>query len=200
VHREGFCVIEGRLLRRVAATGALLALAGCQSGGGGFLGMGEPARSKPQEDVARITDVELRAYCPRLVVPENRAVFTTYARGGDGDATKLVLQASLDDSSRACTYGEGTLTMNVAVAGRVVSGPAASGGTVSLPVRITVRRGEEVLFEKVVQQAATASPSAPATQFVVNEPAILIPSPDARNIRIIAGFDVKEPERSDDPL
>lgn len=173
----------------------LVALAGCQSGGGGFLGMGERAQNKPTEDLARVTDLELRAYCPRLVVPENKAVFRSYARGGEGDPTKLVLQASLTDSTRACTYGDGTLTFNVAVAGRIVTGPAAAGGSVNLPVRITVRQGDAVLFDKVVQQAANAQPAAPAAQFVINEPAIVIPAPTTRTIQVLAGFDIPDEPR-----
>lgn len=187
-------MVDGLMWRRLAAVGVAALLAGCQSGGG-MLGMGERARNKPQEDRARITDLELRAYCPRLTVPAGRAVFTTYAKGGEGDDAKVVLQASLDDSSRSCTYGDGTLTLNVAVSGRFVSGPAASGGTVTVPIRITVVQGDQTVFDKVVQQSAVANPNAPAAQFVVSEPAIVIASPTARNIQVTAGFDIPDADR-----
>jgi hypothetical protein len=194
-----FFVSERRFRASALAVGFVaISLSACQGGGGGgFLGMGESRRAAPQEDLARITDTELRAYCPRVLVPEARSVLRTYQRGGDGDAAKLVLQASIDDSTRACSYGDGTLTLNVAVAGRLVPGPAGGAGSTPVPVRFTVTQGDRVVFENVQRQTIAASEGGAAVQFVFNEPAIVIPAPTARDVMVTVGFDIPEQPRRD---
>lgn len=193
-----FLVADRRIPLRLATGILLLGIAGCQSGGGGFLGMGERATSKPTEDLARITDAELRGFCPRVVVREHTAVLNSYQRGGDGDPEKLVYQASVSDYTRSCDYGNGMLTLNVALAGRVVPGPVGAAGANTVPIKIVVLRDEEVLSEQVYQQNVTIADVHSAAQFVFNAPAITIPAPTTRNVIIFAGFDVPDPVTATD--
>jgi hypothetical protein len=177
---------------RFAAIGALVALAGCQSGGALDLGLGgwgsqkaEPA-APPAETV---TADELRAYCPRVTLRSGTAFYSTYERGGDGDKSRIVYQASVTDVTRSCDYSSGMLNMAVAAAGRVVPGPVAKDGTITMPIRVAVVRGEEVLYSKLHQYQTSIAALSPATQFVFKDPGVSIPIPTARNIEIYVGFD-----------
>ncbi|WP_235679180.1 hypothetical protein [Aquibium microcysteis] len=177
---------------RFAALAALMALAGCQSGGALDLGLGgwgtkkaEPA-APPAES---ITADELRAYCPRVTLRSGTAFYSTYERGGDGDRNRIVYQASITDVTRSCRYDGGMLNMEVAAAGRVVPGPVAKDGTITMPIRIAVVRGEEVLYSRLHQHQTAIAALSPATQFVFKDPAVSIPVPTARNIEIYVGFD-----------
>jgi hypothetical protein len=170
---------------RFASAGFILLAAGCQSSdSGGALNVGATADAKP-----KITEAELRAYCPQVTLREGTAFYNSYTPDGKDDPSKVVYQASISDVTRACTYGEGTLTLNVAVAGRVVPGPAVKDGTITMPIRVAVMQGEEVLYSQLNQFQVAVSAASGATQFVFNDPNITIPTPTARNIRVFAGYD-----------
>jgi hypothetical protein len=177
---------------RFAAIGALMALAGCQSGGALDLGLGGWGGQKAQPaapPAETVTADELRAYCPRVTLRSGTAFYSTYERGGDGDKSRIVYQASITDVTRSCQYDGGMLNMAVAAAGRVVPGPVARDGTITMPIRIAVVRGEEVLYSKLHQYQTSIAALSPATQFVFKDPAVSIPIPTARNIEIYVGFD-----------
>ena len=116
------------------ALAVLMLASACQSGG------------QPREQVLQS---DLTGYCPRVQLREGTAYFTTYAKGGQDDPAKIVHQASISDVTRSCTRAGGMLTMKVAVAGRVVSGPAGGPGTVTMPIRVAVcgRAESPGLFE-----------------------------------------------------
>jgi hypothetical protein len=167
--------------------GFMMIAAGCQSS------------DNPTRDVADmatppvVRESELRAYCPNVSLRAGTANYSTYQRGGDGDPSKLVYQVSLSDTTRACTYEGGNMTIKVAAAGRVVAGPGGQAGTVTMPIRVAVARGTEVLYSQLHQhQVNVANPSA-ATQFVFTDPAITIPQPEQRNVQIFVGFDEGPP-------
>jgi hypothetical protein len=181
-----------RIAAGAASIGALVALAGCQSGGALDLGLGGWGSQKPQPAAPpsdTITADELRAYCPRVTLRSGTAFYSTYERGGDGDKNKIVYQASLTDVTRSCEYSGGMLNMAVATAGRVVPGPVARDGTITMPSRIAVVRGEEVLYSKLHQYQTSIAALSPATQFVFKDPDVSIPVPTARNIEVFVGFD-----------
>jgi hypothetical protein len=188
-----FVARKMRITASGAALGALLALAGCQSGGGlGSLGLGgwggqkaEPAA--PPAD--KVTADELRAYCPRVTLRSGTAFYSTYERGGEGDKDRIVYQASVTDVTRSCEYTGGMLNMAVAAAGRVVPGPVAKDGTITMPIRVAVVRGEEVLYSKLHQYQTSIAALSPATQFVFKDASVSIPVPTARNIEVYVGFD-----------
>lgn len=180
-----------RFLAGLSLSGFLLAVAGCQSGGPGSTAV---AAAEPAP-VEKVRESELRAYCPQVVLREGTAFFNTYARGGEEDPAKLVYQASIADVTRSCTYGEGTLTMNIAVAGKIVPGPAGSAGTITMPIRIAVTRGDEVLYSKLHQFPVAVGQTAGATQFVFNDPNVTFPAPAPRSIRVFAGYD-EGPEKT----
>ncbi len=180
----------------IAALGAVTAVAGCQSGGGlGLGGWGAQKAEPAAPPAAQITADELRAYCPRVTLRSGTAFYNSYERGFDGDKDRIVYQASLSDVTRSCSYDGGTLTMTVAAAGRVVPGPVAKDGTITMPIRVAVVRGEEVLYSKLHSYQLPIVGNAPATQFVFKDPAASIPAPTARNIEVFVGFDEGDKQR-----
>lgn len=177
-----------------AFAGLMMALAGCQSGNPlGALELGSPQRAAEPRP-GQVTVDELQAYCPRVMMRTQNAINDTFQRGGDGDPTKLVHRASLSDTTRACAYNGGMLSITVAVAGRVVPGPAGSAGNVQLPLRLSVYRDTELVDDRTISQPVAITDVAGATQFVLND-TITMPNPDARNIRILVGFADKPARR-----
>lgn len=175
---------------RFAMTLALVALAGCQSGErGGFLGIGG-AKDAPAEP--KVEQVDLSAYCPRITLREGTAYYNNYAKAPPGepqqDRSLIIYQASIGDATRSCRYDGGQLYLNVALAGRVVPGPKGEPGTVTLPIRVAVLRGDEVLYSELHKYPVNIA-TLGATQFVFSDPDVVIPAPTARNIQILAGFD-----------
>lgn len=180
---------DSRIFVRTALAGFLLTLAGCQSGDNTIAGVGEDA--KPPE--GKVLASELRAYCPTITLREGTAFFNTYAKGGEGDPSKIIYQAAITDVTRDCKRSNGTLNMNVAVAGKVVPGPAGSAGNVTMPIRVAVVRGDQVLYSQLHQYKVAVG--AQSTQWVFNDPNVSIPDPTERDIQIFAGFDEGPPKK-----
>jgi hypothetical protein len=174
-----------------------LFLAACQSTANKpvDLGIGTPAdnAAQSQTDVAavepgRITDVELRAYCPRVSLRAGTNYYRTYEGGAEEDPQAVIYQASLGETSRNCTYGNGMLNMTVAVAGRVVPGPKSREGQITMPIRVAVVQGDTVLYSQLHQHPVTVATTG-ATQFIFTDPAISIPQPNQTNIQVFIGYD-----------
>jgi len=165
-------------------------VSGCQSGSGEAV---TGAESAPQEP--RVTQSELLAYCPPVVLREGTAFYTTYEGGADGDNTKIVHQNAINDVTRTCSRENGMLNMTVAAAGRVVPGPSGGPGTVTLPIRVAVTNGEEVLYSQIHQHQVQVGGGA-ATQFVFTDSAISFPDPGTRTIRAYIGFDAGPPKEA----
>jgi len=182
-----FRSIDSRVLAGFALSSFMIVVAGCQSGDGG----GTAAKPK-------IAESELRAYCPNVTLREGTAYHSTYAKGGQDDPSKLVYQASISDITRACSRADGMLTLNVAVAGKVVPGPEGVPGKVALPIRVVAVQGMEqkVLYSKLSQFEATVTDTSTATQFMFNDTAVTFPIPEDQNVQIYAGFDDGPPAKA----
>lgn len=149
---------------------------------GGLFGGGAAQASAEPE----VTVEELRAFCPRVGVVSSGAVWSQYESGGEGDAARLVQRSSISDVTRACTYGSDTMTVNVAIAGRVIPGPVGRAGTVTLPIIIEARRGDEVLYQNRANFPVQVGDVAGATQFVFNDPNVTIPQAGVQQVQIFA--------------
>lgn len=145
----------------------LAALAGCTTSG--------------EREALAQAGTEAR-YCPRVSPSTDSAIL----RRGEGDSQQFV--ASIAETSRSCRVIDGQLHMEVGVAGRLVPGVAARAGSVTLPVRVEVRRGPEILYSGRGSQAVSTAPGAAHT-FVHVERGIRIPEPATRNTVIVVGFD-----------
>src|SRR3546814_10792934 len=83
-------------------------------------------------------------------------------------------QASLADMTRQCTANETTITITVMAQGRIVAGPAATGGQVNLPVLVEVLDGDNVVSSQKVSYPVEL----PATgrQLIFNQADVQIPN------------------------
>lgn len=179
---------NGRFLSGFALAGFMLAAAGCQSGdAGGVLGFGGKKQKQPEE--GKVLASELLAYCPKVTVKEENGYINRYAKGGEGDSAKLSWQASINDVTRSCSRQTGMLAMQVAVAGRIVPGPAGASGTIALPIRVTVVRSDgEVLYSQT-QNHQVALAGNQAQQFLVKDSNVVLPIPENNTLQVFAGFD-----------
>lgn len=160
-------------------------LAGCQSDSGvDALDLGAGQAEEP------VKLSELRMYCPAIQLRSGTAHFNTYQRGGHDDPSKIIYQASIADATRKCTTtDDGMLSINVAIAGRIVPGPQGKAGTITMPIRVAVVQGSEVLYSKLFKHPVNVEDTIGATQFVLSDPSIQIPVPAQQNVLIFAGYD-----------
>ncbi len=186
---------------RAAAIVLLTGLAACNtSSPTNILGLGGDKNKDLAPPSDTITESELRAFCPNVELREGTAFFTKYEKGGaptdttEADKTKVVHQASLGEVTRACSYGGDTLTINVAAAGRLVPGPKAVAGTVTLPIRVAVTSGDAVLYSQLTQFPVAVDPASGAATFVFNDPNVNLPKPTDRSYRVFVGFDEGAPK------
>ncbi|RWG00177.1 hypothetical protein [Mesorhizobium sp.] len=113
------------------------------------------------------------------------------------DPAKIIYQASITDVTRDCIHENGQLTMKIAVAGKVVPGPLFTPGNVTMPIRIAVQHGPDVLYSQLHQyQVQVTDPSA-ATQFVFTDTNVVVPEPTARDYQAYAGYDENAPAATD---
>ncbi len=186
-----------RFFARIAFFGGVSLLSACQIGSGARSGsdrggadvLGLGISNKPTEQLEKISVEELRAYCPRVRLRQGTAFFTEYEKGGEGDRSKIQFQGSISDVTRSCKYSGDTLTMTIAIAGKVVTGPAVKGNATRLPVRIAVLRGDEVLYSQLHPHQVDVASGTGATQFVLNDPNVQFPRPTKPNILVYVGFD-----------
>ena|SRR5438552_15274051 len=114
------------------------------------------------------------------------------------DPAKIIYQASITDVTRDCTHENGQLTMKIAVAGKVVPGPMFAPGTVTMPIRIAVQHGTDVLYSQLHQyQVQITDPSA-ATQFAFTDANVVVPEPTAQDYQAYAGYDENAPKATTD--
>lgn len=203
-----FRAFNGRFFAGVALSGLMLAVAGCQSGDKGVLGIG--ANGQPGEPDTRVKASDLLAYCPAITLRDGTAYFNTYAKGGrkmkkdeaeEGltetadNSADVVYQAAITDVTRDCSRGGGQLTMKVAVAGKVVPGPKGSAGAITMPIRVAVVHGSQVLYSQLHQYKVQVADMSAATQFVFNDPNVVIPEPSDKNYQVFVGYDEGPPAK-----
>jgi hypothetical protein len=184
--------------RLVAAAGLVAfaaLLSGCQSSDNSLAGVDTTAPPPPQE---KITQSELEAYCPSITVREGTAAFDTYAKGAAGDASQVVYRSSIADATRACKRSDGQMRIDIAVAGRVVPGPQAKVGSVTMPIRVVVTVAGEVAYTQLHQYQVSISDTSSATQFLFKDPNVVIPTPADGTARVFVGFD-EGPKKEEQP-
>lgn len=136
----------------------------------------------------RITEAELRAFCPTVQLRQASSTKRVFERGGDGDASRLIHQATLSEVTRSCAYEGGMLRMTVAAAGRVTPGPRGSAGTVRLPVRVFAVEGAQTLYSQTFDYPVEVTATTGATQFLFTDPNAVFPAPSSRNVVVFVEF------------
>lgn len=214
-----FHTLNGRFVAGLALTGFMLTVAGCQSGGSGVLGFGKTDTTPPPPPDPKVLASQLQAYCPKVTLRDGTAYFNTYAKGSQkpkkkaaqdaeaaaleagsdqqDDSAKIIYQASITDVTRDCIRANGSLTMKIAVAGKVVPGPMFSPGTITMPIRIAVMHGTEVLYSQLHQHKVQVTNPSSATQFVFTDSNVVVPEPTARDYQAYAGYDEGPAKKTD---
>jgi hypothetical protein len=208
-----FRSFNARFFAGLALSGLMLAAAGCQSSDKGVLGIGGNQQAKVAEGKVKTSD--LTAYCPNITLRSGTAYFNTYAKAGkkvkkapDADAPEdaaadgtqdnsanIIYQAAITDVTRDCSRNAGQLTMNVGVAGKVVPGPKGTPGTITMPIRVVVVHGSEVLYSQLHQYKLQITDTSAATQFLFNDPNVVVPEPTDKSYQVFAGYDEGPPAK-----
>ncbi|RWA72683.1 hypothetical protein [Mesorhizobium sp.] len=151
------------------------------------------AAAKPKKKKAdAAADAEAAAAAAAQTGPDGQPV------DPNRDPAKIIYQASITDVTRDCTHENGQLTMKIAVAGKVVPGPLFAPGTVTMPIRVAVQHGPDVLYSQLHQyQVQVTDPSA-ATQFVFTDTNVVVPEPSATDYQAYAGYDENAPVATTD--
>lgn len=180
-----------------AATLLAFSLAGCSTSGTGSM-LGNFGLAKNNNDAPpppKISDVELRSFCPPVQLRDGTAYYNTYERGGKDDPARIVYQASLTDTTRTCQHANGNIVIDVAAAGKIVPGPKVKAGTISMPIRVAVTLGDKVLYSKLEKYPVDVTDMNAATQFVFNERGVTVPDDSAQSIRVYVGYDEGPPKK-----
>lgn len=177
----------------VAAFSLLALSAGCSttsgSGGGLFGGKSSPAKVatvEPQNGAAIV-----RGTCPQVQLRDGTAYYRTYTKGGakDKDPSKVVMQASLDNTTRECQLNGNEISMEIAAAGRVVAGPEGGPGPVTMPIRVAVVDPDgKVLYSKLTKYRTELPKGSATTQFLFKQD-VTVPADKATSAHVFVGFD-----------
>jgi hypothetical protein len=64
-----------------------------------------------------------------------------------------------------------------------------------MPIRVVVVHGSDVLYSQLHQYKLQVSDMSAATQFVFNDPNVVVPEPTAKDYQLFAGFDEGPPAK-----
>ncbi len=183
-----------RSLPGLLLSGFLLTVAGCQSSGNSANQTASGGPAAPAAE-GKVKESDLQGYCPRVTLRDGTAYVNMYAKGGQDDPNKLLYQAAITDVTRSCTHDNGMLNITVAVAGKIVPGPAGSPTTITLPIRIVAVQGEGVAYTQLHKHPVTMGDMSSATQFVFNDPNLSLTETGKKDIQLFAGFDEGPPKK-----
>lgn len=182
-------MVSKTVSRGLVAVSLMAILSGCTSSNlGESLGIGSQA-SAPAASAAAPVGAVVQGVCPQVSLRDGTAFYRTYGKGSKEDPENVAFQASIADTTRACTRNEAAIGITVMAQGRVASGPAGKAGTLSMPVRVEVVDRDQVLYSEVVKtEVAIADPAQPA-QFVFTKNDISVPATLSSFTRVYIGFD-----------
>lgn len=133
--------------------------------------------------------------CPQVYLREGTAIYRQYAKGtkkdpsGMADPEKLVMQATIDSTTRQCFQTDQGLQVTVQARVRVVLGPAGTaGGTFNLPIRVAATDGDTTLYSELSQFQVNVAPGQGSGQFLFTKPDVLLASASGLT-RLFAGID-----------
>lgn len=187
---EGVSIVSVMVSRGVLAASLLMVLSGCNAGNpGGVLGSAaDKPTAAPAASPAADAAAAVQGFCPPITLRDGTAYHRVYAKGAKDDATKIVYQASLADTTRSCTRSETGMTITAMVQGRLVAGPEGKAGQVMLPIRVAVTDGETVVYSELTQFPVTLADVAQASQFVFTKD-VPVPGNVSGLTKVHVGFD-----------
>lgn len=146
-----------------------------QSGAGAtvrnLLVYGGPTVPQSQQPGFNLTDNEYG--CPELGILENAAGYRGAANNAPG--VGVAFQASIDNTARECVFQGNQLRLRVGVEGRVLLGQTGKPGTFSVPVRIVVKRRNDIVTQRFTRLSVTVPGSETQADFAHIEENIIVP-------------------------
>ncbi len=186
--------MSGKVIKTILALGLTAGLAACSSTDTG--GMFSSAAKKPSDTAGNDPNIVVtQGACPQIYLREGTAVYRQYARGvkkdvqGLADPNKLVVQATLDATTRQCRQTSAGLVMTVVVRGRLITGPSGKDGTYTLPIRVAATDGDTTLYSELTKFDVTIPPGQGNAQFVFTKDNVVLASGVGTLTRLYAGID-----------
>lgn len=191
--QQGGSTVSGNFLRLLSSLAAVALVAGCSSTDvGGTFGLNKKTEEKPQDSTGPVV---VQGACPIVYLREGTAIYRQYAKGakknpdGTADPEKLVMQATLNQTTRQCFQSADGLRVTVVVQGRLVLGPAGqAGSTYTLPIRVAASDGDSTLYSELSQFQVALPPGQTTTQFIFTKENVTLTSAGGLT-RIFAGID-----------
>ncbi|MDI7861411.1 hypothetical protein MRS76_05545 [Rhizobiaceae bacterium n13] len=169
-----------RVSRFLFSVSMLTIAAGCSTSGGGTSAGTTPG--------ATATAPVVQGACPQVFLRDGTAYHRVYAKGGQDDATKIVYQASLAETTRKCTINQTNLNITVMAQGRLALGPEGKPGRVKLPIRVAVVDNTTTLYSELMQFEVEV-PAEGVTQFLFTKDNVAIPGGAGKQSKVFIGFD-----------
>ena len=194
--------MSGSSLKKVLALGLMAGLAACSSTSSMFSGVeksstpADAASTDANADTAGNDPniVITQGACPQVYLREGTAIYREYARGvkkdvqGLADPNKLVIQATLDATTRQCRQTAAGLQMTIVVRGRVITGPSGKDGSYVLPIRIAATDGDNTLYSELTKFEVSVSPGQGNAQFIFKKDDVVLNNIGTLT-RLYAGID-----------
>jgi hypothetical protein len=184
--------VSGKYLTKMLSFGLLAGLAACNSTdtSGMFTSVkkSDTAGNDPKM-------VVMQGACPQVYLREGTAVYMQYAKGvkknvqGLADPNKLVIQATLDATTRQCRQTDQGLVVTVVVRGRVITGPEGKDGNYTLPIRVAATDGDQTLYSELTPFQVTIPPGQGNTQFIFTKDNVVLTPAAGGLTRLFAGID-----------
>jgi hypothetical protein len=186
--------VSGSVVKKIVALGLLAALAACSSTD--TSGLFTSVSKKKESDTAGNDPniVVMQGACPQVYLREGTAVYREYVRGvkkdvqGLADPNKLVIQATLDATTRQCHRTAEGLVVTVVVRGRVITGPSGKDGTYTLPLRVAATDGDATLYSELTKFQVTVPAGQGSTQFTFTKDNVVLANIGTMT-RLYAGID-----------
>jgi hypothetical protein len=111
--------------------------------------------------------------CPSINVLDGAAAW----RQGraDGGASGVTFQASLGDIARECAFMGSQVSIRVGVEGRALIGSAGRAGTYQVPVRVVVKRRQDIVTQRFARVPVTIPAGDSQADFAHVEERIVLP-------------------------
>jgi len=187
--QKSAAALRPRLRGIFAGLSLLAVLAGCnQTDNSANLGVSSDAGGQPAATSQQQAAV-IQGSCPQVFLRDGTAVYRKYAKGAKDDPGKLLFQATLADTTRRCVLNESQLVVTVMAQGRIVTGPAGTPGTVTMPVRVAATDGTQTLYSQLVQFEATIPADSGTGQFLFTHANIPLPGGAGSFTKLYVGFD-----------
>lgn len=124
-------------------------------------------RLPPQQEAAK-----RELGCPSVELLDGTAAMRQGARD---QARGITFQAAIFDLARECNDNGTTQRIKVGVQGRLVLGDNGKPGTYSVPVRVAVRKGDQVVYSKLSPVSVTVPQEETQAPFVLIDEGIALP-------------------------